>query len=263
MSSLRSTIILCAGLVAETVPAQAGSLTDLVTNGSFTSYTNSSGQANTSEGFQPGYNGTITGWSNNSNGGGTGYNFLFLQSTNGTAAADNGAYGNSGYLGLWDSKTNSATNTWDGNGPGGSGNFIAMDGDYNTGAITQTLTGLTKGTVYAITFEYAFGQQNSYTGPTVQDLLVSLGSHSQAVPQYSLPSKGFSGWMSETFYLQADGTSDVLSFLAIGNVQLPPFALISDISAYYAPEPASTAVLVMGLAGVTVAARRRRAARQV
>jgi len=268
MSSLRCSMVLCAGLAAEILPAaaDAGPL-NLITNGNFSSYTNSNGQTTTGLGFEPDFNGTLTGWSNsNANGGGFGtngnaaYNFLFEANTGTLAPADVGAYGNYGQLGLWDNHTNPTGNSWNGQGPTSTTNFVAMDGDFSTAAISQTLTGLTKGTVYEVTFEYAFAQQNSYTGATVQNMQVSLGAHSALVGQYSLPSEGFSGWMSGTLYLQADGSSDVLSFLAIGNVQLPPFALLTDVAMYADPEPATCGVLAVGLAGVVVGARRRRRA---
>jgi len=265
MSSLRCSIVLCAGLIAETVPAvtaEAGPI-NLITNGSFTSFTNNNGQSTVGEGFQPDYNGTITGWSNsNANGGGAGtggdvgYNFLFLSNTGTTAPADIGAYGVSAGLTLWDQ--HSAGNGWNGQGPGNA-NYLALDGDYETGSISQTLTGLTKGTVYEVTFNYAFAQQNGYTGNTIDNLQVNFGSRSSSVGSYNFTSKGFSGWQTATMFFEADGTSDVLSFLAIGNVQLPPFALLTNIAAYAAPEPATYGILAIGLASVITAARRRRA----
>jgi len=266
MSALRCSIVLCAGLVAETlpatVPAEAGPL-NLVSNGDFGTYTNSNGSTVTGLGFQPGYNGTITGWTNNGNNGGVGYNFLFESNTGTTGPASVGVAGNAGNLTLWDKANSAGANSWNGQGPTATTSFMAMDGDYNTGAISQTISGLTKGSVYEVTFEYAFAQQYSFNGSTVQNLQVSLGSHSSSVGSYTLTSNGFSGWMTGTLYLQADGTSDLLSFLAIGNVQLPPFALFTDVAMYADPEPATVGMLAVGMAGVIGAARRRRARAQV
>jgi len=251
MARSRAAIVL-AGLMAAATSASAQ--TNLVQNGDFSSYTNNNGQS-PDQGFQVDYNGTLNNWS--SGGGNPYYNFLFLAGTAQSPAADTGVYGQYAYLGLWDNTT--ASNGWDGNGPPGiGGNFMAMDGDFGTGPLTQTITGLTQGTVYAVTFWYAFAQQSGFTGPTVQDLTVGLGASKSSVPAFALASQAFSGWMQDTVYVEANSSTDVLSFLASGNVQLPPFALLADISMVDAPEPATWAMMGVGLAGLIGAARLRR-----
>ena len=256
MACLRASLLF-SGFMAAATPALAGP--NLVQNGDFSSYTNNNGQSNPNIGFEADYNGTVTGWSS----GGVNnpyYNFLFLNGTAQNPAAETGAWSSYGYLGLWDANNSGGANTWNGNGPTGvASNFMALDGDFGTGPVSQTITGLTKGSVYAVTFYYAFAQQEGFTGPTTQGLTVGLGSSAKSVPLYNLPSQGFSGWMQETFYLEADSSSDALSFLAFGNVQLPPFALISDISMVDAPEPSAWAVMGIGLLGLVGAARMRRA----
>src|SRR5277367_3852127 len=133
-----------AGLLAGANSANAQ--TNLVKNGNFTSYTNNNGEG-PGTGFQVDYNGTLNNWS--SCGANPYYNFLFLGGTAQNPAADAGVYGQYAYLGLWDNNT--ASNGWDGNGPPGiGGNFMALDGDFGTGPLTQTITGLTQGTVYAV-----------------------------------------------------------------------------------------------------------------
>ena len=248
--------LLRTALAATVIAAAAGSASaapNLIVNGNFSQYTNNNGQSNPAIGFQPGYNGTLTGWSNGTN---PYYNFLFLAGSN---PALTGAWGQYNNLGLWNGADAGAATNWNGSGPSGiGGNYMAMDGDFSTGPLSQTITGLTKGTVYAVTFWYAFGQQSTYTGATTQDLSVSLGGSKQSVPSYNLASKGFSGWMQDTFYLEADSSTDALAFLAFGNVQLPPFALISDISMVDAPEPAAWTMLGIGVAGLLGAARLRR-----
>jgi hypothetical protein len=65
-----------------------------------------------------------------------------------------------------------------------------------------------------------------------------------------LANHAFSGWQSETVDLTANSTSDVLSFLAYGNVQLPPFALLDGVSMnQVTPEPSTLPLLLTGLMG--------------
>ena len=254
------------GLMAAAQPAKA----QLVTNGNFTTVVNGYnsteiGLSNTN-GTNTGST-TVSGW--NANGG---YNFLFYPGTADLTGANQGSgYTANCYYGkgcgsnlyIWGPNTGGVgkgpQNGMPSTDPGG-GNFIAMDGDYNTHPMTQTITGLTKGTVYALSFYYAFAQQAGYTGATMQNLTASLGTSSQSVGVYNLPSEGFSGWQYETFYFEATSNtgSEVLSFLASANVQLPPFALLADVSMVAAPEPATWGMLAVGLAGVLGAARMRR-----
>jgi hypothetical protein len=250
MAWSRSAIVL-AGVMA--AASSANAQTNLVQNGDFSSYTNSLGSTDGSEEVGPyGDNNPndVTSWTS------AGYNMLFVPGTATGAGAYVPEY--NAYLSLWGAGNGGVSN-WNGNGPPGvGGNFMALDGDYQTGAISQTITGLTQGTVYAVSFWYAFAQQTGFFGPTTQDLTVGLGSSKQSVPAFMLASQDFSGWMQDTVYIEADSTSEVLSFLASGNIQLPPFALLADVSMVDAPEPATWAMLGVGLAGLVGAARLRR-----
>jgi len=58
------------------------------------------------------------------------------------------------------------------------GNFIAGDGAYEIGAITQTITGLTVGQLYELKFYWAGAQQENFTGATTESWQVTLGSQS-------------------------------------------------------------------------------------
>ncbi len=109
-------------------------------------------------------------------------------------------------------------------------------------AIEQTLTGLTAGQSYDITFYQAAGQQVGFTGATTDRWQVSLGTNSQLSTLIELPSEGVvTPWQKQTLSLKANTTSEVLSFLAVGTPDgLPPFALLTGVTAQATtavPEP--------------------------
>jgi hypothetical protein len=206
---------------------------DLVTNGSFELTTNGGGQL--------GFNTDATGWSVPAPNGS--YDFLFPSGS----ADTTGVTGEYGALSIW-GPNNGSANGLPASSPDG-GNFVALDGDFQVGALSQTITGLTAGDVYAVSFWWAASQQSGFTGPTIQSLDVSLGSETIDTSSYNLPSEGFSGWMYQTDVFTADSSSDVLSFLAVGNVQLPPFILLDGVSMTPTPEPGTLPLLFTGLMG--------------
>ena len=215
---------------------------NLVTNGDFETTTSGLGQL--------GYNTNATGWST------SGYNFVF-----GPKGADStGVTGQYGNLQLW-GPGNGSNNGLTASPTGG--NFIAADGAYEVGAITQTINGLTKGESYVVNFNWAGAQQEgvNYTSPTTEQWRVGFGSQHQDTAVLINAGKGFTGWQAESFTFTADGTSDVLSFLAVGTPSgVPPFSLLDGISVNAAvPEPSSLALAALGLLGLGVARFRRQA----
>jgi hypothetical protein len=211
-------------------------------NGGFGTTTNGPGQL--------GYNTEAAGWTT------TGYNFLFTPGSADTTGAT-GAYGN---LQLW-GPNNGSANGLTPTSPDG-GDFIALDGDYETEPLTQTLTGLTVGKHYTVDFDYGFAQQQGFYGDTMQNLTVGFGANpTYTTPTYALSSQGFSGWFNKSLTFVADNTTDTLSFLAYGDKPVPPFALLADVTiADPTPEPVSWALMIVGVAGIGLVARRRRAA---
>lgn len=153
------------------------------------------------------------------------------------------------------------------NSPDG-GNFLAADGgDLVRSAITQTIEGLTKGHKYSLTFDWA-GAQELYTdGANTEQWQVSLGSETHSTTQYNNPAHGYSGWMAASMEFTATGASEVLSFLSIGGpTYQPPMVLLDGVSLTdqtappvdAVPEPATWAMLVVGMGVVGAAVRRRR-----
>jgi X-X-X-Leu-X-X-Gly heptad repeat protein len=234
--------------------ATSSSAAQFVVNGNFTELTNGVGQLN---------NGTTTatGWTT------TGYNYVLT-------SADVGANGQFGNFTLWDNTNyeegptgtcgattcNPVGNSWNGLAPT-AGNFAALDGDFTVGALSQTITGLTAGHTYTLSFNYAFGQQTGFDGDTVQYLTETLVGQSFTSSTFDVPSHGFTGWQSFSTTITATTTSEVLTFLATGNLPVPPFAMISNVSLTgdAAPEPASWAMMIVGMGGIGAMARRRRA----
>ncbi len=115
------------------------------------------------------------------------------------------------------------------------GNFVAADGAYETGAISQVITGLTVGNMYRLQFYWAGAQQQSLQHATTEAWQVSLGGQTIETATTSIPAKGFSGWMQQTFVYTATNATETLSFLAVGTPNgQPPFSLLGgvDLSAH-------------------------------
>jgi hypothetical protein len=186
------------------------------------------------------------------------YVFVF----NSGASAMSGVTGQFGGLSLWGTG-NSGPDTIV-NSPDG-GNFIGMDADFSghMQPIEQVITGLTTGKTYTVTFDYAFAQQYSFNGATNQAWVVDLsGDPSQQTPSslYNLPQHTFSGWFSDTITFVAQGSTEMLSFIATGSPAVPPFALLDGVTFSQesaVPEPSTWAMMLVGFSGLGFAGYRR------
>jgi choice-of-anchor C domain-containing protein len=144
---------------------------------------------------------------------------------------------------------------------------IDLNGN-NPGGILQTVTGLTIGAVYELTFALA---GNPDAGGGIKNLDVSVTGG--LTTGYSFDSTGQShsdmGWVTETYFFTAVSTSAIVQFVsttlgdkgaAIDDVHLE---LVRDPSV---PVPASLALLLTGLPGFAglgwVLRRKQKAAEQ-
>jgi len=131
------------------------------------------------------------------------------------------------------------------------GNFVLSDADYHTGAISQTLNGLTPNTQYTVTFYQALTQDTEVNitvpGPVTAYWQVSFGSSVQNSPGMSAngATATISPWKQQSMTFTAQNASEVLSFFAVGTGD-PPMAALDGISVTAVPEPAAAWLLSGG-----------------
>lgn len=144
------------------------------------------------------------------------------------------------------------------------GNFMAFDGDPSFSApFTQTISGLTVGASYTLSFYMAGAQECCANSPTTESMTVTLGSETYTTPTINTPADGFSPWMLYSTTFTYSGGGDVLTFLAAGAPSgEPPYALLDGVSLTSGgvPELSTWAMIIVGFAGVCFAARVRRRA---
>jgi len=249
--SIKHTQLVAAILVTMATATSANASTNLVSNGDFEITSAGTGLLN--------YNTVVSGWTNSNGTGWKGsqkaYNFVFgagTADTTGVNTWDN-------HFKLWGPVTNSPTG----------GNIIASDAryDYYTAPFFQTVSGLTAGTDYTLSFDWAQGQVSGYTGATTSGWNVTFGSNTATTGTPSLASHSFSGWNHFTQIFTATSNSQRLSFLATGGPNgLPPFALLDGVSLTAVvpvpasvPVPAALPLMASGLIGLFGLRRRKNA----
>jgi hypothetical protein len=233
-----------AAATAWTVPAQA--TVNLVQNGQFltTTLTTPGGFLCTPGAANCGSTESrVADWTSNCAPGlcGTGFDVLSLLFPNTSGSAFNGG------IGLY-----SIANSPDG------GNFVAIDGDPRfTAPLLQTISGLTVGREYQLSFLQASGQQKGDTGITAQQWNVTFGGGVGQLSTLMLtPSQGSTPWTLQTMDFTASSASEVLNFMASG-VGAPPVALLADVSLTAIPEPTTWVLMALGFGGLGLAAYRR------
>jgi len=225
---MKTLMLAAAAAVAIAAPAGAA---NLVVNGSFDADT---------VGTKVNFQGHVTGWTG-------GANLTFL-------APPGSADDLNQYLAVY--------GPFPATSPDG-GNFILADGDPNySGAFSQTISGLTIGDRYTLSFWQAAGQQYGFTGPTTERWSVSFGGDTQLSALFSLPEAGVGPWEKQTMTFTASAESQVLSFLAQGTPGgAPPISFLDGVSLTAAvPEPATWAMMITGFGAVGGALRRKRTA---
>jgi len=129
------------------------------------------------------------------------------------------------------------------------GNFLAVDGASSfLSAVSQTVSGLSVGGTYRLSFYEGAGQQNGVPAATLTDhFTVSFGSQTRDGTTYTTSNFDFSGWYRETMDFVATSTSQVLTFAAVGSPNLPPYMVLDGVTLSAVPEPSSLSILSMGL----------------
>ena len=232
----RSTVLIALGAA---VPALA--VTNLVTNGSFEAGYVRNTQFGAAYPTGPG----PTGWTSASP---SAYMLYFDPKT---ATTVNATTKYTGQQRLWTSFTGAS--------PDG-GKFVALDGDATVrGPLSQSIAGLTIGKKYDVSFYWGAAQLRNRSGATTEQLGVGFGGLTQYTPVVPNVSRGFSGWLAQTFTYTAGAATQTLSFLSLGTPNgLPPVAVLDGVSVTAAvPEPATWAMMIGGFGLVGVAARRR------
>ena len=175
--------------------------------------------------------------------------------------------------------------------PGGY-NEVEADGNpsFESG-FNYSVSGLTVGQTYSLSFYQAASQQTTFSGATTEQWIVSLGKSGMtdnwassgdtcnpctysnadsgasvvATTLMSTPSQSMTDWNYVTVDLTADATTDLLSFLAWGDggstANLPPMVFLAGVNSpagLTTPEPGSVVLLVTVLFGLGLGERVRR-----
>lgn len=237
-----TSLLLSLSAVAALSMASAHAATNLVKNGNFENTSNGSNKQLSSSVTGAANRTTLLDWTS-SNGNDGGYNFVL----------------NSNIANTWDSAIwlKSQNNGWATSANGG--NIFVSDSQYWPGVLSQTIGGLTAGSQYTLTFDYALAQQVGFDGANSNNYWqVVFGNSAQNSNALSIANGGFSGWNTSSMTFTATGASQVLSFLAQGSPGAPPFLLLDSVSLTAAvPEPSTWGMLAAGLGLIGFVARRR------
>lgn len=238
-----TSILLPIATVAAFGAGTAHAATNLVANGNFDTVTNGTNKQLASSATAAADRTTLAGWTS-SNGNDGGYNFVL-----------DSALANTSSSAIWlRSESNGYATSSNG------GNFFASDALYYPGTLSQTINGLTVGTAYTLTFDYALAQQVGFTGANSNNYWqVVFGNTTQNAGSLSIANGGFSGWATASMTFTATNVSQALSFLAqSASPGAPPFLLLDGVSLVSGvPEPSTWGMLLGGLGLLGFVARRR------
>jgi len=133
------------------------------------------------------------------------------------------------------------------------GYFMVLDGAYGRSSISQTISGLTLGLQYELSFQWAAGQLTDSAGDFWAQLDVSFGPDSASTGQTFVASQGFSPWLTFTNIFTASSTSQTLTFTPSGPSGLQPVVLLDGVSLNAVPVPEPSTYLLGGMATVILA----------
>ncbi len=143
------------------------------------------------------------------------------------------------------------------------GNFVFSDGNFMNSAITQTLTGLTPGASYELSFYQALVQDVelfvTIPGPVTGFWQVSLGSNvlNSALMKGDGSTLTISPWAQQTMVFTAQNATEVLSFLSVGTGD-PPLVLLDGVDMRELPEPGTLGLLALSALAFGAVYRRTR-----
>jgi hypothetical protein len=144
---------------------------------------------------------------------------------------------------------------------GAAANIFADDGDSSYSmTISQLVNGLIIGQMYNLTFYQSSSTQSGTNAATTEFWNVVFGGNTVKSATMTTPSGTATSWVQQSFTFAATAVSETLSFLSGGTpAGDPPVALLTGVSVIQVPEPASYAIMAVGLLGLWRLAPRRRA----
>lgn len=138
------------------------------------------------------------------------------------------------------------------------GNFAAIDGDRYGGVLSQSISGLTPGQTYTLTFYQASDHYQGWNDTQSSTWTVTLGDQTQSAPTMTNVAGSPNPWTEVTMSFTATSATELLSFANLGG-GAPPFGLLDGVSltATGVAEPVSWALMTLGIGAVGLLARRR------
>ncbi len=217
-TALRSAAVLSLTALSMCVVGASANAAPMITNGTFTS--------SATDSFLLGNGSSVSGWS-------------LTNPTSSVNCLDVG-----GLSDICGTSYNSGEKVWvnPGVSPAGGNAFVSVAGVALP--LSQTVSGLTVGTTYAVSFYQAASEVYADGAVTTESWAVSLDGSTVSSPTMSTPFEGGTPWQQVTVDFTANSASETLSFLAHGApLGGPPTAFLSGVSiAVAAPEPSAAAL---------------------